>query len=365
MRIIQTRQMVVLVVGILISTAAITDSLKVNIYNWTDYIGESTLVDFQRETGIEYNYDVFDANEVLEAKLMAGHSGYDVVVPSSHFVSRQIRAGIFSPLDHSLLPNYRNLDPEILQQLDKIDPGNRYVVPYLWGTGGLAYNKSMVKELLGVDAIDSWAALFDPQVVMKLSKCGVVVMDSPDELYGAAIHYLGRDVNSATMHDYEEATALIRKIRPYIRYFHSSKFVSDLANGEVCLAVANSGDGIQAIERTNEAHNDVHIEYVVPKEGGNVWFDVLAIPSDAKHKAQAHAFINFLLDPRNIAKVTLYTGYANPTPAAKKFLPSETVGNKTIYPSPDIVKRLYVSTPVSPQYVRYVTRAWSALKSGI
>ncbi|MEP9319808.1 polyamine ABC transporter substrate-binding protein [Pseudomonas sp. LABIM340] len=352
-------------VAFLAGTNAVAESGRVNIYNWSDYIGETTLRDFRSVTGIRPSYDIFDANETLEAKLLAGHSGYDVVVPSSHFLSRQIQAGVFSPLDRSLLPNYRNLDSEILRQLAKNDPGNLYAVPYLWGTGGLVYNKDKIRKVLGVDTIDSWSALFDPNTMKKLHRCGVAVMDSPDELYGAAIHYLGRDVSSATLHDYEDATALIKKIRPYISYFHSSKFVSDLANGEICLAMANSGDGVQAIERANEANNGVHLEYVVPKEGGNVWFDVLAIPADAPHKEDAHAFINFLLDPQNIAKVTAYTGYANPTPASRQFLPASIAQNEVVYPTPLTMQRLYVAVQPAPQYVRYVVRAWVSVKSGI
>ena len=238
---------------------------QVNIYNWSDYIGATTLADFRRATGIQPAYDIFDANEMLEAKLLTGHSGYDVVVPSNHFLGRQIAAGVFAPLDRSLLPNYANLDPAILRQLEHNDPGNRYAVPYLWGTSGLAYNVDKVKQVLGVETIDSWAALFDPAIIARLSRCGVAVMDSPDELYGAAIHYLGGDPGSDDPQLYNAATAMLRRIRPYITYFHSSKFVSDLANGEICLAMANSGDGVQAIARAREAGNGVNIAYVVPR----------------------------------------------------------------------------------------------------
>nr|WP_225920173.1 polyamine ABC transporter substrate-binding protein [Pseudomonas vanderleydeniana] len=358
------RMLGVVIAATLATTAVYAGEAQVNVYNWTDYIGETTLADFRSATGIDPAYDIFDANETLEAKLLAGHSGYDVVVPSSHFISRQIQAGVFAPLDRSLLTNYKNLDPAILKQLQVNDPDNRYVVPYLWGTGGLAYNKEKVRAVLGVDAVDSWSVLFEPSSIQKLHQCGVAVMDSPDELYGAALHYLGRDVGSANLRDYQDATALLRKIRPYITYFHSSKFVGDLANGEICLAMANSGDGVQAIERAKEAQAGVQIEYVVPKEGGNIWFDVLAIPADARHKRQAHAFINFLLDPKTIAGVTNYTGYANPTPASKSFLSTDIVNNHVIYPLPETVRRLYISAQPAPEYVRYITRAWTSLKNG-
>ena len=337
---------------------------QVNIYNWTDYIGETTLSDFQRATGIQPVYDIFDTNEVLETKLLTGHSGYDVVVPSSHFLGRQIEAGIFATLDRDLLPNYSNIDPAVLRHLQKVDPENTHAVPYLWGSSGLAYNKDMIKKVLGVDSIDSWSALFDPEIIKRLSQCGVAVMDSPDEVYGAAIHYVGGVAETMGDKEYEAATALLRQIRPYVTYFHSSKFVSDLANGEICIAMANSGDGVQAIARANEANNGVRIDYVVPKEGGNLWFDMLAIPADAKHKVEAHAFINFMLDPVNIAKVTAHTGYANPIPASKQYLPAEQLNNSAIYPSHAVLRRLYVSSPPPPHFVRAINRSWQSLKNG-
>lgn len=337
---------------------------QVNIYNWTDYISESTLADFQKATGIQPAYDIFDANEILEAKLLAGRSGYDVVVPSNHFLGRQIAAGIFSPLDKSLLPNYSNLDPAILRHLERNDPGNIYAVPYLWGTSGLAYNKEMVKKVLGVDSIDSWSALFDPEVIKKLSKCGVALMDSADEVYGAAIHYVGGDAGKIDLQDYEAATALLKQVRPHVTYFHSSKFVSDLANGDICISMANSGDGTQAMNRAKEANNGVRIEYVVPKEGGNLWFDMLAIPSDARNKAEAHAFINFMLDPINIAKVTKHTGYANPNATSKQYLPASIKNDPAVYPPHDVLRRLYVSSPPPPQFERLITRSWQNIKNG-
>ena len=337
---------------------------QVNIYNWSDYIGATTLADFRRATGIQPTYDIFDANEMLEAKLLTGHSGYDVVVPSNHFLGRQIAAGVFAPLDRSLLPNYANLDPAILRQLEHNDPGNRYAVPYLWGTSGLAYNVDKVKQVLGVETIDSWAALFDPAIIARLSRCGVAVMDSPDELYGAAIHYLGGDPGSDDPQLYNAATAMLRRIRPYITYFHSSKFVSDLANGEICLAMANSGDGVQAIARAREAGNGVRIAYAVPREGGNLWFDVLAIPADARHKAEAHAFINFLLDPHNIAEVTRYTGYANPTPASRPLLPAAIADDPAIYPPEQVLRRLYVSSQPPAQMRHVILHAWRLLQKG-
>lgn len=336
----------------------------VNIYNWTDYIGETSLADFQRATGIRPVYGIFDSNEVLEAKLLAGHSGYDVVVPSSHVLGRQIEAGLFATLDRDLLPNYSNIDPAVLRHLQRVDPDNTHAVPYLWGSSGLAYNKDMIKKVLGVDSIDSWSALFDPEIIKKLSQCGVAVMDSPDEVYGAAIHYVGGAAETMGEKEYEAATTLLKQIRPYVTYFHSSKFVTDLASGEICLAMANSGDGVQAIARAAEAKNGVRIEYVVPKEGGNLWFDMMAIPIDAKNKEEAHAFINFMLDPVNIAKVTSHTGYANPIPLSKQYLKADQLNNPAIYPSHEVLRRLYVSSPPPHKFERAITRSWQALKNG-
>ncbi|MGX5726127.1 polyamine ABC transporter substrate-binding protein [Metapseudomonas otitidis] len=355
---------VVLVAGIIISPEIHASDRYVNIYNWTDYIGETTLKDFQQSTGIQPAYDVFDSNETLEGKLLTGKSGYDLVVPSSHLLGRLIEAGIFAPLDRSQLPNYSQIDPSVLRHMERIDPGNRYAVPYLWGTSGLAYNKDKVKKALGVETIDSWSALFDPEVIKKLSTCGVAVMDSPDEVFGAAIHYLGGDTSSADLQLYERAKEMLQQIRPYITYFHSSKFVGDLANGEICMAMANSGDGIQAKARAEEAKNGVRIEYVVPKEGGNLWFDMLAIPADAKNTEEAHAFINFMLDPKNIEKVTQYTGYANAVPSSKALLPKEITDNPVVYPPHAVLTRLYVSGQPPAQLLRPVTRFWTQIKSG-
>lgn len=353
----------VLAAGITFGTCAYAEERQVNIYNWADYIGDTTLADFRKETNINTVYDVFDANETLEAKLLTGNTGYDIVVPSGHFLPRQIKAGVYAKLDLSKLPNYKNLDSKILKRLEQNDPGNQYAIPYMWGTSGIAYNKDKIKQALGVDHIDSWAALFDPEVVKKLHRCGVAVMDSPDELFGAVLHFMGKSTSSTDLKDYEDALELMQKIRPYITYFHSSKFISDLANGDICIAMANSGDGFQAMKRATEAHNGARIEYIVPKEGGNLWIDVLAIPADAKHKDEAHAFINFLLEPQNIAKVSDYIGYANPNTAADPMVLKELLENPAVYPSKEVIDNLYVSTLLPQNVVRWMTRAWTGLKN--
>ncbi|MDH0649269.1 polyamine ABC transporter substrate-binding protein [Pseudomonas sp. GD03858] len=335
----------------------------VSVYNWTDYIGDTTLADFQASSGIKVVYDVFDSNETLEGKLLAGRTGYDVVVPSNHFLARQAQAGAFLPLDRDKLPNWRHLDPKLLKQLEQNDPGNEYAVPYLWGTNGIGYNVDKVKAVLGIDKVDSWAVLFEAENLKKLKQCGVAFMDSPDELFPAMLNYLGLDPRSEKADDYRKAEARLLELRPYITYFHSSKYVSDLANGDVCVAFGYSGDVLQAAHRAEEAGNGVKVAYSIPKEGSNIWFDLLAIPKDAKNPEQALAFINYLMDPKVIAKVSASVGYANANPDAKAFMDDSLVENPEIYPPQEVLDRLYVSTMQSPGILRQMTRSWSKIKS--
>jgi len=336
----------------------------VRVYNWSDYVGETTLEDFQKATGITPIYDVFDSNETLEGKLLAGHTGYDVVVPSSNFLAKQIKAGAFQKLDKSQLPNWQNLDPALLKQLEKSDPGNQYGVPYLWGTNGIGYNVDKVKAALGTDKLDSWAILFEPENLKKLSKCGVSFMDSPDEVYPAVLQYLGLDPNSTNPDDYKKAEEQLLKVRPYITYFHSSKYISDLANGNICVAFGYSGDVFQARSRAEEAKKGVNIGYAIPKEGANLWFDLLAIPKDAKNVKEAHAFINYLLQPEVIAKVSDYVGYANPNPKASELMNAELRQDETVYPPQAVMDKLYVMKELPPQLLRLETRSWTRVKSG-
>jgi spermidine/putrescine-binding protein len=339
------------------------DGETVKIYNWSDYIGPTTLADFQKATGIAPTYDVFDSNEILEGKMLTGRSGYDVVVPSNHFLGRQIKAGAFQKLDRSQLPNWKNLDPQLMKQLEANDPGNQYAVPYLWGTNGIGYNVDKVKAVLGVDTIDSWAVLFEPENMKKLQKCGVSYMDSPDEVFPAVLNYMGLSPRSENAKDYDKATAKLKAVRPYITYFHSSKWVSDLANGDICVAFGYSGDVLQAKSRAEEAKNGVNIAYSIPKEGANVWFDMLAIPKDAEHPKEALAFINYLLDPQVIAKVSETVGYANPNPASNVLMGKEITENPSIYPSPEVMSRFYISSELSPATLRLMTRKWTDIKS--
>jgi putrescine transport system substrate-binding protein len=336
----------------------------VHIYNWSDYIGETTLDDFEKASGIKPVYDVFDSNETLEGKLLAGRSGYDLVVPSNHFLGKQIKAGAFQKLDRALLPNWQNLDPVLLKQLETNDPGNQYSVPYLWGTNGIGYNVEKIKAVLGVDTIDSWATVFEPDNMKKLSACGVAFLDSADEMIPAVLKYLGKDPNSTSPDDYKLAEQQLLAVRPYVTYFHSSKYIGDLANGDICVAVGFSGDILQAADRADEAGKGVQIAYAIPKEGANLWFDMLAIPADAKNVKEAHAFINYLLDPAVIAKVSDYVGYANPNPKAGELMDPEVRNDESVYPPQAVLDNLFISAELPPKVQRLMTRSWTKIKSG-
>ncbi len=352
-----------LAVGITMSSGAFAES-KVHVYNWSDYISKSVLEDFTAQTQIKVVYDVFDSNEALEGKLLAGRSGYDVVVPSDHFLARQINAGAFGKLDKSLLPNWDNLEPQLMEQVAVNDPGNQYAVPYLWGTNGIGYNVDKVKEVLGVDSIDSWAVLFEPENMKKLSTCGVAFLDSADEMLPAMLNYLGLDPNSHKSADYKKAEAKLAEVRPYVTYFHSSKYVGDLANGNICVAAGFSGDVLQAADRADEAGQGVRVAYSIPKEGGNLWFDMLAVPADAKNVEEAHAFINYLLDPAVIAQVSDYVGYANPNRLADSLMDPEVRNNPAVYPEQAVLDNLFVSKPLPSNVQRIKTRSWTRFKSG-
>ena len=336
----------------------------VHIYNWSDYIGQTTLADFEKSTGIKPLYDVFDSNETLEGKLLAGRTGYDVVVPSNHFLGKQIKAGAFQKLDRAQLPNWNNLDPALLKRLERNDPGNQYAVPYLWGTNGIGYNVEKVKAVLGTDKIDSWATLFEPENIKKLSSCGVAFLDSADEMLPAMLNYLGLDPNSQDPKDYKKAEDKLLAIRPYVTYFHSSKYISDLANGDICVAAGFSGDVFQAKARAEEAGKGVDVAYVIPKEGGNLWFDMLAIPKDAGNVKEAHAFINYLLEPAVIAQVSDYVGYANPNPKAGELMDQDVRKDPAVYPPQDVIDKLYVNSELPPKVQRLMTRIWTKVKSG-
>ncbi|MBF7730037.1 extracellular solute-binding protein [Pseudomonas sp. N040] len=337
---------------------------QVHVYNWSDYIAEDTNANFEKATGIKVVYDVFDSNEVLEAKLLSGASGYDVVVPSNQFLAKQIKAGVFQKLDKSKLPNWKNLNPDLMKSLETADPGNQYAFPYLWGTTGIGYNVDKVKAALGVDSIDSWDVIFKPENIEKLKSCGVSMLDAPQEIMAAALFYQGMNPNPSSPDDIAKAEALLMKIRPSITYFHSSKYISDLANGDICVAVGWSGDIFQAKSRAEEAKNGVNVAYVIPKEGAAAFFDMMAVPADSKNTESALAYLNYILTPEVIAPISDYVAYPNGNAASTPLVSEEVRNNPAIYPSPETMKKLYTFGELSPKVQRAMTRSWTKLKSG-
>ncbi|HMM76484.1 MAG TPA: polyamine ABC transporter substrate-binding protein [Gammaproteobacteria bacterium] len=334
-----------------------------NIYNWSDYIAEDTIANFEKETGIKVRYDVFDSNEVLEAKLLAGNTGYDIVVPSAHFVARQIQAGIFQPLDKSKLPNYKNLDADAMKVLAGYDPGNQYIIPWMWGTTGIGYNVAKIEERMPDAPVDSWKILFDPAIVSKFKDCGVVMLDAPSEVFPSALRYLGLPTDSQSADDLAKVEDLVMKVRPSIKYFHSSQYINDLANGEICLVLGWSGDVFIARDRAAEANNGNEIAYSVPREGALMWFDTMAIPKDAPHPDNAHKFIDYILRPEVVAAITNYVNYPNANAASLPFVNDDIKNDKSVYPDPETKKNLFPNVVNTPEYDRLVTRAWTRIKT--
>jgi putrescine transport system substrate-binding protein len=337
----------------------------VSIYNWSDYIDPQVLLDFNKETGINVLYDTFDANETLETKLLAGKSGYDVVVPTGYFLERQIKAGVFQKLDKSKLSNIGNVWPQIAERLAIYDPGNQYAVNYMWGTTGIGYNVKKVREALGPDGkIDSWDIVFKPELIAKFKDCGIHMLDSADDIIPAALHYLGLDPNTTDEAQLNQAADLITKIRPNVRKFHSSEYLNALASGEICMVVGWSGDIKQAQKRAAEAKNGVEIGYAIPKEGAQMFFDNLAIPKDAKNVAEAHAFIDYLLRPEVAAKNTNYVSYANGNLASQKLVAKAALDDRSVYPDEETMQRLYVVKARDAKTQRVLNRLWTKIKTG-
>jgi putrescine transport system substrate-binding protein len=349
-----------------IGWGAAAEEPVLHVYNWSDYIAPDTIPNFERETGIKVTYDVYDSNEVLEAKLFAGQSGYDVVVPSaSPFMARQIAASIYLPLDKSKLAGWKNLDPTILALVAAADPGNAHGVPYLWSVTGLGYNTAKARAALGNAApVDSWALLFDPSNANKLAGCGISLLDTPQEVVPAMLAYLGRDPKSRNLGDLDQAIAALKKIRPYIRKFHSSEYINDLANGDLCLALGYSGDVIIARNRARDAHNGVEIAFSVPEEGAQMSVDMLGIPADAPHPQNALRFIDYILRPAVIARISDAVSYPNPNIPGTILVKPAIRDDPAVYPPPAIRRRFFVDLPAPPDYERARTRAWTRLKSG-
>ncbi|WP_419716056.1 polyamine ABC transporter substrate-binding protein [Aureimonas altamirensis] len=337
---------------------------QLNIYNWSDYIDPTIIEDFTKETGIRVVYDTYDSNEILETRMLAGGSGYDIVVPSAEYLARQIQAGVYQKLDPSKLTNLGNMWPMIQERVAAFDPDNAYSVNYMWGTTGIGYNTAKVAEALPDAPLDSWALVFDPQYAEKLASCGIDMLDSPGEIIPAALNYLGVNPDAASAEDIQKATDLLLKVRPFIRKFHSSEYINALANGDICVAVGFSGDIFQARDRAEEAGAGVEIGYSIPKEGAMMWFDQMAIPTDAPHVEAAHTFINYMMRPEVIARATDYVVYANGNLASQKLIDPEIFGDPAVYPDEATLEKLYIKLPYDARAQRLVTRAFTTVRTG-
>ena len=344
--------------------AAPAEEKVLNVYNWSDYIDPAVIEAFTKETGIKVSYDVFDSNEVLETKLLTGQSGYDVVVPSAYFLERQIQAGVFQKLDRAELPNLANVDPGLQQRVAAHDPGNEHGVVYMWGTTGIGYDAAKVAAILPDAPVDSWSLVFDPAVISRFKDCGVSVLDDPTDMVATVLLWLGRNPNSQDEADLKLAEARLLAIRPYIRSIHSSQYIEDLANGEVCIAVGYSGDVLQSRDRAAEAGKPADIRFSIPKEGALMWFDTLAIPADATHPDNAHAFINFLMKPEVAAANSDFVNYANANAAATDLVNEELRNDPGIYPTPEVKARLQPNLTKSAEFTRMLNRSWTRFVTG-
>ena len=344
--------------------AAQADNKVLHVYNWSDYIAPDTIANFEKESGIKVVYDVFDSNETLEAKLLAGKSGYDIVVPSNNFLAKQIKAGVYQELDKSKLSNYDNLNKSLLKAVSVSDPDNKHAFPYMWGSIGIGYNPEKVKAALGVDKIDSWDVLLKPENIAKLKSCGVSFLDSPTEMLPVALHYLGLPTDTQKKADLKQAEDLFLKIRPSIGYFHSSKYISDLANGNICVAVGYSGDIQQAKSRAAEAGGKVKVAYDIPKEGAGSFFDMVAIPKDAENVDAAYKFMNYLLKPEVMASITNSVRFPNGNEKATALVDKDITSDPGIYPAADVQAKLYAIADLPAATQREMTRSWTKIKSG-
>ena len=346
------------------AVSAASDEKVLNVYNWADYIADSTIKDFEARTGIKVTYDVFDSAELLMTKLLTGGSGFDVVVPNGAKTFRLGQAGAFLKLDKSKLKNLGNLDPRIMQIVRANDPGNEHALPYLWGTTGIGYNPDLVEKALGTRTIDSLAAVFDPAMASKLANCGITMLDSAPDIFPIAFIYLGLDANSERPEDIAAAEVLLRRIRPYVRNFSSSQYLNDLATGEACIAIGWSGGVEQARFRGAQAEDPVNVIYVIPKEGAPIWFDMIAIPADAPHPENAYAFLDYIMEPKVIAAITNTVGQANGNAASLPYVAETLRNDPSIYPSDEVFERLTVDTPRTQDALRAMSRSWARIQTG-
>jgi putrescine transport system substrate-binding protein len=353
----------------LTGASSATGKEVLHVYNWSDYMDEGPggpVSVFEKDTGIDVIYDVFDSNEVLEAKLLSGKTGYDVVFPSNNFIGRQIEAGVFREIDRSKLKNFKHLDKNIMKVLESVDPGNKYSIPYMWGTTGIGYNVKKVEAAFGGKApVNSWDLIFKPENAAKLKDVGLVLLDDPSEILSISLHYLGLDPNSLDAKDYtDKVLPLLMSIRPYIKYFHSSQYINDLANGDIGVVVGWSGDILQARDRAAEAKAGVEVAYSIPKEGAATWFDMIAIPSDADNVDNAHKFLDFLMDPKVIAGITNYVAYPNGNADSLQYVDEKIRNDKGIYPSEETMKGLFTMKVMPPKVQRTMNRVWTKFKTG-
>ena len=336
----------------------------VNVFNWSDYVDPKVLEDFTHETGIKVVYDTYDSNDMVETRLLAGKTGYDVVVPSATFLARQIKAGVYQKLDKSKLTNLKNLWPEIMARLAKYDPGNEYAVDYMWFTTGIAYNVQAAKQRLGDKPVDTWDIVFRPENLRKFADCGVYVIDSPEDLFSIALNYMKLNPDSKNPNDIRRAADMLGAMRRYVKKFHSSEYINALANGDICLAIGWAGDAFQARNRAREANNGIDINYVIPREGTLMSMDTLAMPKDAPHPEEGLKFIDFLMRPEVAARNTSVTNFANGVIASRDFVDKEVLANKSVYPDAAMMARLFTVTGYDQATQKIVTREWTRVKTG-
>jgi len=353
-----------LALGLSLAAGALAQERTVNVYNWSDYVDPKVLEDFTRETGIKVVYDTYDNNEILETKLLAGKSGYDLVVPSGPFLQRLIKAGVFQKLDKSKLPNAKHLWPEVMARLAVFDPGNQYAVNYMWGTTGIGVNLAKVRERLGEVPLNSWDLVIKPEFIAKLKDCGVHMLDSPEDIFPGILAALGLNPDSKKVEDLNRAGETLFRIRGSVQKFHSSEYINALANGDICMAVGYSGDVLQARKRAEEAKNGVEVAYLIPREGALMWFDSFAIPADAKNVAEAHAFMDYMMRPEVAAQNTNFVSYASGNLAAREKVDPEILNNPGVYPDPATFQRLFTNTAYDDRAQRVVTRLWTRVKTG-
>lgn len=356
---------IILATSVVLGAGVSAQQQELRIFNWSDYIDPAVLEEFTRETGIRVVYDTFDQMETVETRLLAGRTGYDLIAVTASFLPRHIPLNLYAPIDRARVPNLRHAWPAIQERLGRYDPGNRFAVNYMWGTTGIGYNVAKARERLGSNAvIDSWRIIFDPEQLRKFADCGVHVLDAVEEMFPAALHFLGLNPDSKNEADLNRAAELLARIRPHIQKFHSSEYITALANGDICLAVGYSGDILQARKRAKEANNNVEIAYAIPREGALMWFDSFVIPRDAGNPAAAHRFIDFINRPEIAARNSNFIQYANGNLASKQHLDPAVRDDPGIYPSDEVMARLYTITPYDERAQRIVNRLWTRVKTG-